>query len=143
MMKAANGLVMVSVVPDFVSCRPSKGNALPEVWPPNLTLEHVVDHIVYIVDLIGADHVGLGSDFDGIFVTPRRTEDVSKRPDLVADMLRRGLNEIDVEKIVGKDLLRVWSEVDAVARKMQAEHKLLIQDRLSSLKIPSEPSKTT
>ena len=140
MMKAANGLLMISAVPEFVSCHASEGDELPKAWLPNANLEHMVDHIVYVVDLIGVDHVGLGSDFDGIFNSLEGMEDVSKWPDLVAEMLKRGLTDEDVEKIIGRNLLRVWNQVDAVAEKIQGEHKKPVQDRLPHLKRPGQPS---
>ena len=139
MTKETNGLIMVSFVPEFVSCRALERRALPEFWPPNSTLARVVDHIVYIVELIGPDHVGLGSDFDGIFETPRGMEDVSKYPELVAEMLRRGLTDNEVERIIGGNLLRVWGDVDAVASNMQATHQKPFQDQLPWLKRPGEP----
>ena len=67
--KETNGLIMFSLVPYFVGCRAVEGRALPKFWSPNSTLARVVDHIVYIIELIGPDHVYLGSDFDGIFET--------------------------------------------------------------------------
>ena len=136
MTKETNGLIMVSFVPEFVSCRALEGRALPEFWPPNSTLAKVVDHIVYIVELIDPDHVGLGSDFDSIFETPRGMEDVSKYSELVAEMLRRGLTDTENEKIIGGNLLRVWGDVDAVASNMQETHQKPFQDRLRWLKRP-------
>ena len=139
MTKETNGLIMVSFVPEFVSCRALEGRALSEFWPLNSTLARVADHIVYMVELIGLDHVALGNDLDGIFETPRGMEDVSKYPELVAEILRRRLTDTDVEKIIGVNLLRVWRDVDAVASDMQARHQKPFQDRLPLLKRPREP----
>ena len=80
--------------------------------------------------LIGFDHVGLGSDFDGIGTTPEGLGDVSKYPDLVAELLRRGVSDEDAAKVVGGNLLRVWKEADEVALKMQAEGVLPLEDEI-------------
>ena len=76
---------------------------------------------MYIGEKIGFDHVGIGSDFDGIPNTPRGLEDVSKFPDLVAELLRMGLTDEDAAKVVGRNILRVWAAVDGVAAEMQRE----------------------
>ena len=64
---------------------------------------------------------------------------MSKYPELVGEMLRRGLTDTEVEKIIGGNLLRVWGDVDAVAGNMQARHQKSVQDRLPWLKRPGEP----
>lgn len=76
---------------------------------------------MYVGDRIGYDHVGLGTDFDGIESTPRGMEDVSKFPDLIEMLLEKGVSEMDVIKVAGGNLLRVWREVDRVAEKLQEE----------------------
>jgi len=65
------------------------------------------------------DHVGLGSDFDGIDSAPRGMEDVSKLPNLVRELARRGYSEEDLEKILGGNLLRVMRHVEEVAHRLQ------------------------
>ncbi|KAL8298815.1 hypothetical protein RB597_007437 [Gaeumannomyces tritici] len=135
LVKRCDSLVMVNFSPDFVSCTAAKdgsgNNGLPDFYPANSTLAHVADHIMHIGDLIGFDHVGLGSDFDGIQTTPRGLEDVSKFPDLVSELLRRGVSDEDAAKVVGGNLLRVWREVDAAAQRLQAEGELPLEDDLS------------
>jgi membrane dipeptidase len=79
---------------------------------PKATLKQVADHIEHIRDVAGVDHVGLGSDFDGITGVPAGLEDVSKFPDLVAELLRRGWSEADVRKVVGLNMLRVMREAE-------------------------------
>ena len=79
----------------------------------------MADHIDHVVELVGIDHVGLGSDFDGITETPVGLEDVSAYPNLIAELLRRGYSEEDVRKICGENLLRVWSEVERVAAELK------------------------
>ncbi|GLB08676.1 hypothetical protein AtubIFM57258_004578 [Aspergillus tubingensis] len=132
LVKIRNSIVMVNFSPDFISCTASDDpNGLPEFDPEHATLEHVVDHIMYIGNLIGFDHVGLGSDFDGIPTVPRGLEDVSKYPDLIAELLRRGVSDEDAGKVAGGNLLRMWRDVDQVALQMQAEGALPVEDDLS------------
>src|SRR5439155_12318611 len=79
LVKKRNSLVMVNFSPSFVSCTAANNsNGLPDFYPPNSTLAHVITHIMHIGELIGYEHVGLGSDFDGILATPAGLEDVSK-----------------------------------------------------------------
>lgn len=76
----------------------------------------VADHIDHVVELVGADHVGIGSDYDGVGPTlPTGLEDVSTYPNLVAELLRRGYSEGDVRKILGGNIMRVWAEVERLA----------------------------
>jgi membrane dipeptidase len=70
----------------------------------------------------------LGSDFDGIPAVPTGLEDVSKFPDLIAELLRRGVTDEQAAKVAGGNLLRVWKEIDQVALKMQAEGVLPEED---------------
>jgi len=86
---------------------------------PKATLKQAADHIEHIRDVAGVDHVGLGSDFDGISDVPVGLEDVSKFPDLVAELLRRGWREGDVRKVVGLNALRLLRDAERVARQMQ------------------------
>ena len=81
------------------------------VHPTQATVQGVVDHIDHIVDLVGPDHVGLGSDFDGIGSTPKGLEDVSKMPNITAELVERGYVEEDVRKILGENHLRLIKEV--------------------------------
>jgi len=87
---------------------------------PVPSFERIADHIDHVVHVAGVDHVGLGSDFDGIDSAPRGMEDASKLPNLVRELARRGYSEEDLEKIVGGNLLRVMRQVEEVARRMQA-----------------------
>ena len=82
---------------------------------PGATLSQVADHIDHIRRVCGVDCVGLGSDFDGISTIPRGLEDVSKFPDLVAELLRRGWSEPDVKKLVGQNALRALRAAERVA----------------------------
>ncbi len=69
----------------------------------------VVDHIDYVVRLIGVEHVGIGSDFDGISLTPYGLRDVSEMPVIIRELERRGYSAGDIEKIMGGNLLRVMA----------------------------------
>lgn len=135
LVKRKNGLVMVNFNPDFISCRiaANETNSLPEYVDETNTLEQVVKHIVHIGDLIGYDHVGIGTDFDGIESTPRGLEDVSKFPDLVAELLKHGVSEEDAGKIVGRNLLRVWKAADEVAAQMQKDGVLPLEDPVGKI----------
>jgi len=72
------------------------------------TVSDVADHIDRAVELAGIDHVGLGSDYDGVFSLPKNLQDVSTYPNLVAELLRRDYSDSDVRKILGGNALRVW-----------------------------------
>lgn len=138
LVQARDGVVMVNFSPDFVSCvEADNDNGLPDFYPPNSTLAQVVRHITHIGELIGYDHVGLGSDFDGIPSTPEGLEDVSKYPDLVAELLRQGVSDEDAAKVVGGNILRVWKAIDAVALDLQAKGTPALEDELPSLRFES------
>ncbi len=79
--------------------------------PTTATLEDVVAHIDHAVQIAGIDHVGIGSDFDGIADVPIGLEDESKMPALTAALLKKGYSEADVKKIMGENTLRVMREV--------------------------------
>lgn len=85
------------------------------------TVQDVADHIDHVVDLVGVEHVGLGSDFDGVFALPKGLQDASGYPNLVAELLRRGYTDEEIRKILGENLLRVWTEVERVAQDLQNE----------------------
>jgi len=88
---------------------------------PLVGLERVADHIDHVVKIAGVDHVGLGSDFDGIDATPHGMEDISRLADLVVELARRGYKESDLKKILGGNTLRVMREVEKVARRISAQ----------------------
>jgi membrane dipeptidase len=79
---------------------------------PPVTVARIVDHIDYIVKLVGVDHVGIGSDFDGIQAVPADLTTVAQLPNLTAELLKRGYSEEDISKILGGNILRVMEEVD-------------------------------
>jgi len=86
---------------------------------PEVTLAMVADHIEHIVKVAGIDHVGIGSDFDGLGKdVPVGLEDVSRYPDLLAELMRRGWSDADVAKLAGGNVLRVLDEAEAVSKSM-------------------------
>ncbi len=78
---------------------------------PGATLDDVLDHLDHAVSVAGIDHVGLGSDFDGIDVAPTGLEDVTQYPDLTEILIERGYSDEDIEKILGENFLRVLRDV--------------------------------
>jgi len=140
------GVVMVTFVPDFVNAAQSqygeKRNAERDrlrqdhgddreavraalrEWAeknpgPGATLTDVADHIDHIRKVAGIDHVGIGGDFDGIGFGPVGLDDVSKYPDLLKELLRRGYTDEDIRKLLGLNVLRVMRAVEKVAAEMQ------------------------
>ena len=80
-------------------------DAASDLQPP---LSLLIDHIDYIVKLIGIDHVGLGSDFDGISSAPKELKDVTAMPLITKALLKRGYSQADVRKILGENFIRVF-----------------------------------
>src|SRR6476619_724606 len=143
------GVVMVTFVPSFVSnelkiweatgdsTRKTLRATVPdtaearrqwEEWeaahpPPAATLAQVADHIEHVRQVAGVDHVGIGSDFDGVDYTPVGLEDVSKFPDLFAELIRRGWSDGDLKKLAGQNLLRVLRQAEATAARLQRERE--------------------
>jgi membrane dipeptidase len=81
---------------------------------PKVTWETIVEHIDHAVKVAGADHVGLGSDFDGATM-PLGMEDASKLPKITDALLKKGYSDADVEKILGGNILRVMEQVERAA----------------------------
>ena len=89
---------------------------------PTTTISDVADHIEYVRKMAGADHIGIGSDFDGMGpVAPAGLEDVSKFPYLFAELIRRGWKDEDLKKLAGLNVLRVLRANEATAKRLQAE----------------------
>jgi membrane dipeptidase len=104
--------------------QPARAQAALEEWlkdhpRPAATLSQVADHIEHIRTVAGADHVGLGSDFDGIEDTPAGLEGVDKFPALLAELMRRGWSDVDIGKLAGGNVLRVMAEADRVAARLR------------------------
>lgn len=93
-------------------------DAIEAQWP-GADLSDFVDHIDYIKNLIGIDHVGIGTDFDGGGGIPG-FNDASEAPNVTEELVRRGFTDEEIKKIWGENLLRVWREVEAVAARIQS-----------------------
>jgi membrane dipeptidase len=146
MLPKNGGVVMVTFVPGFVSqavadwsityaaqqqllrvqfpTNTNYVNAGLERWraenpEPRATLKQVADHIDHIRKVAGIDHIGLGGDFDGITSVVQGLEDVSKYPDLTAELLSRGYKDEDVKKVLGLNVLRAWRGAEQSAARLQ------------------------
>lgn len=84
-----------------------------------VNVSQVADHIDHVVELVGIDYVGFGSDFDGVRFLPEGLSDVSMFPNLIYHLLKRGYSEEDIEKICSGNFLRVWKEVEETAKRLQ------------------------
>ncbi len=143
------GVVMVTFVPAFVSQEVADYEAMEtaewerigvqesdsvekdrliEEWKaahprPQATLKQVADHLDHVRKAAGADHVAIGSDFDGIEHTPVGLEDVSTFPQLFAELVRRGWSDDDLRKLAGRNLLRVLRAAESTAARLQRERQ--------------------
>nr|XP_009858054.1 dipeptidase 1-like [Ciona intestinalis]XP_026689758.1 dipeptidase 1-like [Ciona intestinalis] len=98
------GILMVNFYNDYVTCSP-KAN-----------ISNVADHFDYVKNLIGADYLGMGADYDGVPRVPEGLEDVSTYPNLIRELLSRGWATDDLKKISGGNILRVMRAVEDVAK---------------------------
>jgi membrane dipeptidase len=108
--------------------QPERAAAALKSWDaahpkPPVTLADVADHIEHIRQVAGADHVGLGSDFDGIPETPTGLEGVDRFPALLQELARRGWSDADLAKVAGANLLRVMAQAEAVSARLRAERE--------------------
>lgn len=143
------GVVMVTFVPAFVSQEVADWEKLAEEevkrlrttitdtvelrrrmdeWTvghprPEATLAQVADHIAHVRKVAGVDHVGIGSDFDGITHVPVGLEDVSTFPQLFAELIRRGWSDDDLRKLAGRNALRAMRAAEATAARLQRERQ--------------------
>jgi membrane dipeptidase len=88
---------------------------------PRATIADVADHIEHVRKVAGVDNIGIGSDFDGISETPVGLEDVSTFPALFAELSRRGWSQADLEKLSGRNVLRVLRQAERVAARLRRE----------------------
>lgn len=113
--------------PPFVGLyigQPERAKAALDQWEkehprPAATLAQVADHIEHIRLVAGVDHVGLGSDFDGIEDTPTGLPGVNAYPALLAELLRRGWTDADIAKLAGGNVLRVMADAEQVAKRLR------------------------
>jgi membrane dipeptidase len=109
------------------SCQLLEGDRLTREYVaqgklPRVAYDKIIDHIDHAVKVAGADHVGLGSDFDGANM-PYGMEDATKLPYITEALLTKGYSESDVRKILGENTLRVMTEVERVSRDLNANNK--------------------
>ena len=150
MLPENGGVVMVTFVPAFLSRQvaewtsaqaseesrlkiqfPKDGSAVKAglaEWgaanpAPRATIKDAADHIDHIRKIAGIDHIGLGSDFDGISAVVQGLEDVSTYPALTAELLRRGYKDDEIVKITGQNILRVMKAVEKVSRAKSDSHR--------------------
>ncbi|KAK6529994.1 hypothetical protein TWF694_003370 [Orbilia ellipsospora] len=128
LVKKNGGVVQINFAPDFIT-QTGDGKA---------TLEDVADHVAYIGEKIGWEHVGFGSDFDGIPTVPVGLEDVSKYPALVKELLTRGISDDDVRRVTGLNVLRVWREVERIAKDIQLEEDQELEDDVKRINLDSK-----
>ena len=148
LVKANGGVVMVIFLPGYLKCErsewwaalkgerarlsalyPHRAQAVEagvEAWRaqhpiPQVTLDDVVSHIDYIRERIGAAHIGLGGDFDGMGPGPVGLEDVSRYPELITTLLERGYTEDEVRGIIGDNTLRVFRGVERAAKRLRRD----------------------
>jgi membrane dipeptidase len=89
---------------------------------PRPPLKSLIDHIDHIAKIAGIDHVGLGSDFDGVAgATPAGIDSAADLPKISQALLDRGYSAEEIKKILGGNILRVFRQVEAVSREMQAQ----------------------
>jgi membrane dipeptidase len=144
-MKANGGVVMVTFVPSFISkpvavaylAREKDVAALTKDLPaaekekvtreykashplPRVTVAQVADHVEHVRKVAGADHVGLGGDYDGNDDWPVGMEDVTSYPVLFAELIRRGWSDEDLGKLASGNILRAMGQAETVARRLQA-----------------------
>ena len=84
-------------------------------------IHHVIDHIDHIVQVAGIDHVGIGSDFDGVSMLPEQLPDVASYPLITQALLDRGYSPEDIHKILSGNILRVLRKAEEVARELKTE----------------------
>jgi membrane dipeptidase len=105
--------------------QPERAKAALAAWSaqhpqPPVTLAQVADHVAHIAKLAGVDHVGIGSDFDGIPDAPIGLENVSRYPALLAELMRRVWSDADIAKLAGENLLRVMAAAEHIAENLRA-----------------------
>jgi membrane dipeptidase len=112
LVKENGGVVCINFFPIFLTDKPMD----------ETTIDDAVNHVKYIVDLIGWDHVGFGSDFDGIPQGPKGLEDVSKYPDLIKKVWKAtDATEEQISKAMGLNVVRVWREAERVADSLKTK----------------------
>ncbi|CAO3670564.1 unnamed protein product [Rhizopus microsporus] len=115
-----DGVVMVNFYNNFVQCDPTK----------EVTVVDVANHVEHIASIAGKHRVGLGADYNGVEKVPVGLEDVSKYPNLIAELARRGWTDEELSGLAGENLLRVWKKVEKVSKRLAKSHQLPAEDRI-------------
>ena len=111
------GVLHINFGSSFIIDKSRSNDAAPNEDNVFASVEQVVDHIDRAVEIAGIDHIGIGSDFDGVGDTlPTGLKDVSYFPNLINEMLKRGYSISEIRKVLGGNTIRVWREVDEYAR---------------------------
>jgi len=113
--KENKGIIMITFVNSYVNCPPNFTN--------KTTIANVIAHINHVKGLIGVDHLGLGGDYDGVTQLPEGLEDVSKFPNLMEALKKDGWPDDDLKKLIGQNLIRVFRDVEGVAKELQKTEK--------------------
>jgi membrane dipeptidase len=147
LLPANGGVVMITFVPEFISetvlaaanarrgdlqklfqgvTEPVERRRIRQDYNrthpmPRATVADVADHIDHVRRVAGVDHVGIGSDFDGIDRGPTGLEDVSTFPALFAELIRRGWSDADLRKLAGENVLRAFRATEHTAQRVQQE----------------------
>lgn len=118
-----DGVIMINFFTMFLDSTAARYGGEFTAERPNPTdIETVANHIDNVVKIAGIDHVGIGSDFDGVSGSlPVGLEDVSTYPDLIYTLLKRGYTDEDIEKICYKNAFRVWNKVIDVSKELQGQ----------------------
>ncbi len=121
-MAKKGGVVMINFYNGFINTEYAKQDMPAPAKPASTaTMDMLMRHFEHVIKVAGIDHVGIGSDFDGVDgLLPPGMEDVSKLPVITYELLKRGYSDGDVKKVLGENLLRTMAEVERVAQKMQA-----------------------
>ncbi len=156
------GVVMVTFVPGFISTKvmdyerragefratlsqldTAEARRQRTAWreanpAPRASIKDVADHIDQVRKVAGVDHVGIGSDFDGIDTVPEGLEDVSKFPQLFAELIQRGWTDADLKKLSQGNVLRVFKQAEVVAARLQKERAPSVRT-IQELDAPAQP----
>ncbi|MEP7342295.1 MAG: dipeptidase [Acidobacteriota bacterium] len=116
------GVIQINFYNGFINTDYAKpGDPVPTKTAQTATLDMLMQHFEHAIKIAGIDHVGIGSDFDGVDgLLPPGMEDISKLSNITYELLKRGHSEADVKKVLGENLLRVLAENERVAKKLQA-----------------------
>ncbi|KAF4335428.1 microsomal dipeptidase precursor [Fusarium beomiforme] len=127
LLKINKGIIMICFLPNLTSVSGVK----------DASIDQVVDHVLYAGQKIGFEHVGIGSDFDGMLEGPRDLDDMSRYPQLVAKLLERGLSEDTIAQVLGGNIIRILSGVEAVAKELQCQVPVL-SDEIEEVWTPEQ-----